>query len=327
MKQLAGFWKNIAKGWTVQRIAAVLIVAGLAVFVFGAITQYCACVGWPNLGDVLNHMIGDFYANVSVDALSIAFAILVLDRLNEQRAEEQEKAKEQQVKAEAEAQLKAQLIREMGSRDNGVALRAINELRARQWLVDGTLRGIDLSFTDLQRADLQSADLRDTNLYRANLQSTYLRDANLRGANLDKVNLRGSNLRRSDLTNTNGLHDNQIITILLLQGAIMSDARIYNGRFNLRGDIVTAIKHNVQVDIPEAMARFYGVSLEEYLAGQEWARENLAGLRRSVGLDPATGRLAQPTNGIKPQPADAPASPAPRRNGHKASMVTHRVRR
>ena len=88
MKRLAHFRKQVIEGWTVQRIAAVLIVAGLAVFVFGAITQYCACVGWPNLGDVLNHMIGDFYANVSVDCLSIAFAILVIDRLNEQRERE-----------------------------------------------------------------------------------------------------------------------------------------------------------------------------------------------------------------------------------------------
>src|SRR5258706_14765531 len=92
MKRLAGFWKKVTTGWTVQRIAAVLIVAGLVVFVAGATSQYCACGGWSNLGDVLNHMIGDFYANVSVDCLSIAFAILVIERLNERRAEQDLKA-------------------------------------------------------------------------------------------------------------------------------------------------------------------------------------------------------------------------------------------
>ena len=71
----------------------------------------------------------------------------------------------------------------------------------------------------------------------------------------------------------------------------------------------------------------YGVSVEEYLAGQEWARENLTDLRRSAGLDPDTGLPVEPTNGVEPQPAAAPAAPAPRRNGHKASMVSHRVRR
>jgi hypothetical protein len=73
-------------------------------------------------------------------------------------------------------------------------------------------------------------------------------------------------------------------------------------------------------DNPTGMARYYEISLEEYLAGQEWARENLPRLRREAGLDPDTGEPLEPTNGVEPQPA-------PRRNGHKASMVTHRVRR
>ena len=75
-----------------------------------------------------------------------------------------------------------------------------------------------------------------------------------------------------------------------------------------------------------AMARWYGVTLEDYLAGQEWARENLPRLRREAGLDPAIGLPVEPTNGVEPQPADAPAAPAPRLNGHKASMISHRVR-
>jgi hypothetical protein len=80
------------------------------------------------------------------------------------------------------------------------------------------------------------------------------------------------------------------------------------------------------------MAKYYGVTPEEYLAGQEWARENLLRLCRSAGLDPDTGlpvSAAVVASSIiaSSQPADAPAPPAPRRNGHKANMVTHRVRR
>ena len=110
MTRLTSWWKKVAEGWTVQQIAAVLIVVGIVVFVVGVVNQNCICAGWPNLGDVLYRTIGDFYANVSVDCLSIAFAILVIDRLNERRAERA---------------LKAQLIREMGSTDNGIALRAV----------------------------------------------------------------------------------------------------------------------------------------------------------------------------------------------------------
>jgi hypothetical protein len=72
-------------------IAAVLIVAGV-------VNKHCVCAGWPNLGEALNDVIGDFYTNVSVDCLCIAFAILVIEWLNERRAEQE---------------LKAQLIREL----------------------------------------------------------------------------------------------------------------------------------------------------------------------------------------------------------------------
>lgn len=315
MKRLATFRKQVIEGWTVQRIAAVLIVVGVIVFVFGAVSQYCACVGWPNLGDVLNHMIGDFYANVSVDCLSIAFAILVLDRLNG-RQEEQE--------------LKEQLIRELGSRDNGVALHAVDELRARGWLLDGSLKGAALSYADLHRAYLYQASLPETNLHRAKLQTVYLRQANLQGAYMHRADLLDSNLRQANLLNVRGLSEQQLTRLSHLQSTIMPDGRIYDGRFNLSGDFNIAIKHgNASPENPEAMARWYGVSLEEYLAGQEWAREHLADLRREAGLDPGTGLPVEPTNSVEPQPTNTPAQPTPRRNNHrhKASMIAHRTRR
>jgi hypothetical protein len=56
----------------VQQIAAVLVVAGLVVFVVGIVNKHCTCAGLPNLGETLNDVISDFYANVSVDSLSIA---------------------------------------------------------------------------------------------------------------------------------------------------------------------------------------------------------------------------------------------------------------
>ena len=81
MKRLATFRKQVIAGWTVQRIAAVLVVIGVVVFVAGVVNKHCACAGWPNLGEILNDTISDFYANVSVDCLSVAFAILVIDQL------------------------------------------------------------------------------------------------------------------------------------------------------------------------------------------------------------------------------------------------------
>ena len=351
MARLAGFWKKVAEGWTVQRIAVILIVVGAAVSIVGAINQTCKCTGWRDLGNAVNHIIGDFYANVSVDCLSIAFAILVIDRLNERRAEED---------------LKAQLIREMGSPDNGIALRAIKELRARGWIEDGSLRNARLSLanlegaeledvdlsgaslceTNMQRADLKSANLKGANLARANLQNAVLTNANLQDSSLSGALLRSANLSASNLHDarfTTRIDDETERFQLYLQSlenqlffataemhkAVMPNGKFYEGRYCLHHDLVRARWVDCDPDSHSDMARFYGVSVEEYLAGQEWAREHLADLRREAGLDPDTGLPMEPTNDTEPQPANGtePQPPA-RRNGHrhKASMVAHRGR-
>lgn len=386
MKRLATFRKQVIEGWTVQRIAFVLIVVGVVIGLSGFANKYCTdwCVLMPSVPVLLSDFLDDFYANVSVDCLSIAFAILVIDRLNKRRAEEQEKSKEQQLKTEAEAQLKAQLIREMGSQDNGVALRAVEELRAHGWLMDGSLRGTTLHkanlqgsglrFADLQGvrffevnlegADLLGANLQETslcvvNFQRAKLVSTNLRsslifvcdmrgamvlqtnlqdahvqltdfsgafllDSNLQGIQLQDSNLRGVQLGNIDLQNISGLTDQILVAVAGLRGATLPTGKLYNGCFNLIGEPSSLLHSDVDTKNPMSMADYYGVSLEDYLAGQEWAREHLADLRCEAGLDSDTGLPVGSTNGTEPQPADAPA---PRRNGHKASMVSHRVRR
>jgi hypothetical protein len=292
MKRLADFRKQVIEGWTVQRIAAVLIVVGLVVFVGGVVNKHCTCAGWPNLGETLYDVVSDFYANVSVDCLSIAFAILVIDRLNERRGEKE---------------LKAQLIREMGYRNNGIAIRAVQELAVRGWLKDGTLRNVWLRDANLQGANLFEADLQGAIMYGVTLHKAWMINANLQGAKY---------LSARQLIQPDGLHS-----------ATMPDGSRYDGRYDLAGDRRRMLKQGTNINNAEAVAAYYGVSLEEYLAGQAWARENLPRLRRAAGLDPDTGLPVEPTNGIEPPPTDAPAPPAPRRNGHKASMVTHRVRR
>ncbi|HEX9371768.1 MAG TPA: pentapeptide repeat-containing protein [Roseiflexaceae bacterium] len=331
MARLAGWWKRVTEDWTAQRIAAVLIVVGLVVFVVGVINKHCACAGWPNPGEMLNDIISDFYANITVDCLSIAFAIFVIGRLNDRRAEQE---------------LKAQLIREMGHwRDNGIALRAVRELNVKGWIEDGSLSGADLWGARLQHANLNGADLRGAGLACAQLQAVAFEDVDLRGAYLLLANISGATFKDANLQDTD-LTDQQLVTVSRLRGAIMPHGSHYDGRFMLNddikftmlGDFRFADPSNPDGDLcretanpynPEEMACWYGVSLEEYLAGQEWARENLPRLRREAGLDPDTGEPLPSTNGAEPQPADVPAQPAPRRNGqrHKGSIVAHRARR
>jgi hypothetical protein len=94
--------------------------------------------------------------------------------------------------------LKDQLIRAMGSNNGAMSLRAVEELRSREWLYDGSLVGAN--FTN---ANLSGADLFMANLCHTKLQMAILESANLFMVNLEEANLRRANLRGSSLVQTN----------------------------------------------------------------------------------------------------------------------------
>ncbi|MBN2385691.1 MAG: pentapeptide repeat-containing protein [Anaerolineales bacterium] len=173
---------------------------------------------------------------------------------------------------------KTELINKLWGLENKYALQAIEELRVRGWLSDGSLRGIALCQAQLQDADLMEADLSSIDFHQANLDYADLSKARLNGAKLNRASLQGVNFDATDLTyadlykvNLRGarnLSEEQLARANQLLGACMPDGRPYDGRFNLFGDLSRARWAKVDVDDPQAMAAFYGVSLEEYLAGQ-----------------------------------------------------------
>jgi uncharacterized protein YjbI with pentapeptide repeats len=208
-----------------SRLAAVVIgVLGALALIFGYLYLH---------GATLTHLVPDLYANLGVDFVGTAITVLVIDYLNERRAE---------------SELKGQLKRDLGSESNLLAMRAIRELKAHQnskggWLRDGTLQGVsllgadlsnaslegaDLSgadvtagklqgaflseaklqnavlrFADLSHAKLEAADLGNVDLTGARLEAADLREANLSGAKLHRTNLRAADLRRANLTEVN----------------------------------------------------------------------------------------------------------------------------
>jgi hypothetical protein len=319
-RRLTGWLANLRRrffGWiTAPRAAALLLgVLGVLVGYGGYLYRYCDCQGWPNLVVGWDQLFLDFYANVAASLVTITIAVLTIDWLNERRAEQQ---------------LKVQLIREMGSPDNGIALRAVDELQIRGWVEDGSLQGAFLNRANLERVLLPRANLRHAQLRYANLRWAVLSDADLRGAHLWKtdlqkalmsrtdlrgasmmpyVNLRGAILRNANLQGMRPravlqganlqweapLTDQQLVTLNSLMGTTMPDGSRYDGRFNLIGDlkglfrdysgVAVAYRGSPEFGNSEAFARFYGVPLETYLAGQEWARENLTRVRREVGLE------------------------------------------
>jgi len=104
----------------------------------------------------------------------------------------------------------------------------------------------------------------------------------------------------------------------------MPDGKVYNGCLCLKKDIDFAVFSGIDIEDPTSMADYYGVSTEEYMAGQEWACEHLADLRREAGLDTDTGLPVQPTNAV-----EASTLPTQRRNvyHYKVSIAAHAVRR
>jgi len=170
-----------------------------------------------------------------------------------------------------------QLIRKLRSPDNKLVLQAIEELRARGWLSDGSLEGVSLRYVHLQGADLHMAHLRGVNLHMAHLQGVDLSMANLQGARLTKANLHRADLSMTNLQGANmsivnlqgayNLSNEQLAQAGRLRGATMPDGSPYDGRFNLAGDLETMRFLRVDTNDPVAMADFYGVFFADYQRG------------------------------------------------------------
>lgn len=281
--------------WTPVRMVGLLMgLFGLSIAIFGTVYK----------GPVALDIVQAFYANVSTEAMSIAITIILIDWLHERRDARQSKER---------------LVRQMRTPDNGLALQAIEELRAEGWLNepgllahkylwDANLKGANLAGVDLRGIYLNRANLETANLNTANLQAAHLERANLTGAHLDKANLdhadlheahlrgarlvkallsrahlhgadiTGASLDETDLRDAQ-VHDAQLINANRLRGAIMPDGSLYDGRFNLPGDLDAARRDTIAAADMPGMARFYGVSMDAYEHGQQWATGNIAHLR------------------------------------------------
>ena len=174
---------------------------------------------------------------------------------------------------------KIELINKLQSPDLHHVLRAVEDLRATGMLSDGSLRGIalcqailegaDLKGADLCYVDLHQADLNEVDLTNAKLQAAKLNRASLQGANLEGANLTNADLYKVNLRAARNLTEAQLSTLNELFGSIMPDGSVYDGRFNLFGDLARANWAKVKTDDAKSMAEFYGVTLEAYLQGQK----------------------------------------------------------
>lgn len=193
-------------------LGILLFFLAIIFLVVGYISQYGTRL---SIADLLK----DFYANVSTEFVSIAVTILIIDFLSERRADKN---------------LMQQLAREMGSKDNSFARKAVKELRAHGWLIDGSLKEFDFGAADLSSADLSNANLSRTTLTATNLSKAFLvssnlstatiNGSNLEDADLSNSDLSGADLRWSDLSNADLRGAN--ITNTNLEGVALDGAKV-----------------------------------------------------------------------------------------------------
>jgi hypothetical protein len=173
---------------------------------------------------------------------------------------------------------KIELISRLRNPDGIDVLQAVDELRTCGMLSDGSLCGIALCHAVLQGVNLKKADLRYVDLHQATLDDADLSEAKLQAAKLNRASLRGANLEGADLTNADlykvnlrgarNLTEEQLSHLNALFGSIMPDGSVYDGRFNLFGDLARARWAKVKTDDPKSMAEFYGISVDVYVQGQ-----------------------------------------------------------
>jgi uncharacterized protein YjbI with pentapeptide repeats len=204
------------------------------------------------------------------------------------------------------------LGQQLHDEDLAIALEAVEELRERGWLYDGRLVGGYMPWWNFRATNLQSADLsgaylkgaafgarydpqgqlvmpaanlRAVDLSGANLQEVDLREVDLRGANFADADLRGAVLLDANLLDARGLTDLQYVHIYRMRGARMPDGTRYDGRYRNRGDHAWAREHDIDTKDPVQMAAYYGVPLEVFLDGREWAEQNLKALRKQSNAE------------------------------------------
>lgn len=190
---------------------------------------------------------------------------------------------------------KAALIEQMGSTVKDVAIPAVEELRRRGWLFDGSLTGADLSAANLQGAALSSANLQGAILSGANLQRAYLIKTNLQGTilywtKLQKAALPGANLQGANLGWAN------------LQGADLHEANLQGASLsyaNLQGAILLGVKLQ-DADLMEA--NLQGVDLTKadlqgtYLGMAEFSKDTTLPDSTKWTPDTDMARFTDPTH-------------------------------
>jgi len=149
----------------------------LRVLIVAAVVLIAAAFGLLAPEDSLWH-------RLAAPAIVMTIAVVAVDALFRMRGDLLEKER---------------VIRQMGSRNNHLALDAARTVIERGWHRDGSLAGICFDRADLRDLTMSSARLAGSSFMYAGLRDAELMFANLRSARLGSSDLRSANLSFSDL--------------------------------------------------------------------------------------------------------------------------------
>lgn len=252
--------KFLARIFNIYRVTIILVIIGLyLLFRFDVSSE-------------------ELIPNIVTDLFSVALTVFIIDTMYRLRSDNERKKV---------------LVSKLGSKNNAVASEALRELDARGWLSDGTLEGAfllsanldgnSLTGANLKRVTLSYASMRDTSFFETDLRGAFLDNANFEGASFSQHAI-GPHYAEADLTGAGMSHSNlkdakirneQLVKTRSLWKTIMPDGSLYDGRYNLKDDINLHLKFAKDPKDPSEWAKFYGVSVEQYLRGQTWAKDNL----------------------------------------------------
>jgi uncharacterized protein YjbI with pentapeptide repeats len=257
MVQKMKIWDYI----TPRKVALGILTTAFLVFMFGYHYQH------PE-GLNLQWLATDFYANLSTELFSIAITVLVIDSLYKYHEARSEKNR---------------LILEMSSPDNGIAVRATQIMqREYSYLIDGSLKNKFFWSANLNGAELLSAELEGASFHFASMVGAHLYGANLKNVAFWRTNLEGVFLQDADLSDATVVFANlknakvtrqQLKVCRTLHGTILPNGKLYDGSFQLSGDIEDAKACGFDLNNPVAMQKWFSMSYNEFMQISDLRKE------------------------------------------------------
>jgi uncharacterized protein YjbI with pentapeptide repeats len=120
----------------------------------------------------------------------------------------------------------------------------------------------------LKRVRFRKAVMKCVDFSGALLEGSDFFEADLRQANFKNADMKGARLDSANLESAENLTPLQLMSCHKLRGAIMPDGTVYDGRYNLAGDLRQATSDKINVARVDELARWYGISVDQFVAGQ-----------------------------------------------------------